>query len=464
MDDLVEVDNTTSAWRLVVTPALRNDSGAYECQVNTRPKLSWTVTLNVRVPVALLEGPRELYIKSGSTLVLTCTATLHPEASSSVVWKHNGSAVSILSPRGGVSVETEKEGRQLMSRLSLVHAIASDAGNYTCEPHLVFPANVSVYVVEDEAPAAMAHDGSSSEQPSFLLVSLSLLLLAGAVSRTSSSRTIGITEINSSNSSKPRCKKSHYVHRTSISVMDEPEPVFYQQMITSKSPVVDFPTPLGACTRTFQIYFLKVTRSTENKIQKQSIYSAIEYPKGVKVSTVNLWQHKKQALEALKCDFEGKSTGTTGTALQKINLPCKNTVTCSFSAESNREIIPVFRKCFIITSIYHNAAMDALAPTLKEILLVELHEIDCACGVILRGMLETRNVSNEENKETFSEKLFYNFTFVEKFKGQELFLASISHLCWGRPDLGFGTEEFANRYFSFIRWNFCNALFGGRSD
>ncbi|KAA0198749.1 hypothetical protein HAZT_HAZT009102 [Hyalella azteca] len=130
---------------MVVTPALRNDSGAYECQVNTRPKLSWTVTLNVRV--ALLEGPRELYIKSGSTLVLTCTATLHPEASSS----HNGSAVSILSPRGGVSVETEKEGRQLMSRLSLVHAIASDAGNYTCEPHLVFPANVSVYVVEESS-------------------------------------------------------------------------------------------------------------------------------------------------------------------------------------------------------------------------------------------------------------------------------------------------------------------------
>jgi hypothetical protein len=67
-----------------------------------------------------------------------------------VVWKHNGSAVSIMSPRGGVSVETEKEGRQLMSRLSLVHAIATDAGNYTCEPDLVSPANVSVYVVEGQ--------------------------------------------------------------------------------------------------------------------------------------------------------------------------------------------------------------------------------------------------------------------------------------------------------------------------
>ncbi|KAF2355573.1 Immunoglobulin I-set [Trinorchestia longiramus] len=191
----IKVDNNTAVWRLVVTPVLRNDSGAYECQVNTRPKLSWTVNLNVKkrntvlttvpaslcaVPVALLEGPRELYIKSGSTLVLTCTATLHPDASSSVNWKHNGSEISITSPRGGVSIETEKEGRQLMSRLSVVHALASDAGNYTCEPDLVTPANLSVYVVEDEVPAAMAHDSGSSSQPSILLILGSCLLIPSA--------------------------------------------------------------------------------------------------------------------------------------------------------------------------------------------------------------------------------------------------------------------------------------------
>lgn len=37
-----------------------------------------------------------------------------------------------------------------MSRLSIVHALASDAGNYTCGPDMVTPDNVTVYVVEGE--------------------------------------------------------------------------------------------------------------------------------------------------------------------------------------------------------------------------------------------------------------------------------------------------------------------------
>lgn len=65
-----------------------------------------------------------------------------------VWWGHNGSSISITSPRGGVSIETEKEGRQILSRLSVVHALASDAGNYTCQPDLVTAANITVYVVE----------------------------------------------------------------------------------------------------------------------------------------------------------------------------------------------------------------------------------------------------------------------------------------------------------------------------
>ncbi|XP_068237189.1 neurotrimin-like [Palaemon carinicauda] len=76
----VVIDNLTSSFSLEVISALRNDSGVYECQVNTRPKLSRPITLNVQVPSAKIQGPSDLYIKSGSTLVISCTALLHPDA------------------------------------------------------------------------------------------------------------------------------------------------------------------------------------------------------------------------------------------------------------------------------------------------------------------------------------------------------------------------------------------------
>ena len=41
------MDNETS-FELEVRTALTNDSGVYECQVNTRPKLSRPVTLTVQ--------------------------------------------------------------------------------------------------------------------------------------------------------------------------------------------------------------------------------------------------------------------------------------------------------------------------------------------------------------------------------------------------------------------------------
>ena len=85
-----------------------------------------------------------MYIMNLNKLLYTKGSHTTPQ----VWWQHNGSPISITSPRGGVSIETEKEGRKLLSRLSVVHALASDAGNYTCGPDLVNPANVTVYVVE----------------------------------------------------------------------------------------------------------------------------------------------------------------------------------------------------------------------------------------------------------------------------------------------------------------------------
>ncbi|KAK8750522.1 hypothetical protein OTU49_014881 [Cherax quadricarinatus] len=175
----VRMDNETSSFTLEVGAALTNDSGVYECQINTRPKLSRPVTLTVQAAGANIMGPSELYIKTGSTLVLTCTATLHPHAHTKVEWEHNSTRLSIAGPRGGVSIHTEAGGRVVTSRVSVVRAAPPDAGNYTCRPHAALPATTTVFIVDEQFPAAMHHEsGSGTLQSVSVTVLLSLFLLA----------------------------------------------------------------------------------------------------------------------------------------------------------------------------------------------------------------------------------------------------------------------------------------------
>ena len=56
--------------------------------------------------------------------------------------------MNITAPRGGISIQTEREGTTVVSRLSVVKAISQDAGNYTCQPDLVTAATSTVYVVD----------------------------------------------------------------------------------------------------------------------------------------------------------------------------------------------------------------------------------------------------------------------------------------------------------------------------
>ncbi|XP_050738805.1 hemicentin-1-like [Eriocheir sinensis] len=170
----VRMDNETSSFELEVRTALTNDSGVYECQVNTRPKLSRPVTLTVQATGASIHGPAEVYIKTGSTLVLTCSAALHPNALTKVDWEHNDTKVTISGPRGGVSIHTEAGGRVVTSRLSVVRAAPPDAGNYTCHPHSALPATTTVYIVDEQFPAAMHHESRAglvwSTSPLLLLL------------------------------------------------------------------------------------------------------------------------------------------------------------------------------------------------------------------------------------------------------------------------------------------------------
>ncbi|XP_043513774.1 uncharacterized protein LOC122530679 isoform X3 [Frieseomelitta varia] len=85
----------SDAWTLRLDNARKTDSGKYECQVNTEPKMMYAVQLSVRdpdkpegydephsqqtrisyestAPVAAIMGPREQRVPSGSTITLRC--------------------------------------------------------------------------------------------------------------------------------------------------------------------------------------------------------------------------------------------------------------------------------------------------------------------------------------------------------------------------------------------------------
>lgn len=96
---------------------------------------------------ATISGPPEVYVKKGSTISLTCTVNVHSTPPSSVLWYHGHAVVDFDSPRGGISLETEKTEAGTTSKLLVTKALLSDSGNYTCMPSNASPASAVVHVL-----------------------------------------------------------------------------------------------------------------------------------------------------------------------------------------------------------------------------------------------------------------------------------------------------------------------------
>ncbi|XP_069166034.1 uncharacterized protein [Procambarus clarkii] len=179
-------------WTLQVDDPLVTDSGVYECQVSTQPKIFRRFTLNVVVPSAEIQGTHQMFMKAGSDINITCIVTGNVRGSH-VTWYHalpRQSKSAVLEEinaggRGGVQLVTDKHAGT--SWLLVTHATWRDAGNYTCAPANARPASVAIHVLDEEAPAAMQHDLQASHGaptcPSHalhvLLVGVHLLLACG---------------------------------------------------------------------------------------------------------------------------------------------------------------------------------------------------------------------------------------------------------------------------------------------
>ncbi|KAL0821124.1 hypothetical protein ABMA28_005745 [Loxostege sticticalis] len=163
-------------WTLRVAPAQPRDSGGYECQVSTEPKISLSFRLTVVVSKAeILSGP-ELFVRAGSDINLTCIARHAPDPPSFIYW-YRGPHVVNYAQRGGISVETEQRTRT--SRLLIARASPRDSGNYTCAPSSSDSASVVVHVVSGERPAAM-QSHAIKMAPSLTTILLSTLIFKEA--------------------------------------------------------------------------------------------------------------------------------------------------------------------------------------------------------------------------------------------------------------------------------------------
>lgn len=168
-----------SEWTLCIKYAQERDQGLYDCQISTIPVKSHQFRLNVVVPTATILGGPDLYVGAGSTINLTCAIHFSSEPPTYIFWYYNENALSYDSPRGGVSVITEKGGDVTTSWLLIQTAQPSDSGEYSCKPSNANTASIKVHVLNGERPEAM-QTGTAGPilSSSCLLVSLIILYIS----------------------------------------------------------------------------------------------------------------------------------------------------------------------------------------------------------------------------------------------------------------------------------------------
>ncbi|RWS29459.1 Down syndrome cell adhesion molecule-like protein, partial [Leptotrombidium deliense] len=178
------VDNTDE-WYLHIEYAQKEDSGIYECQVSTEPKMSLSFFLNVIEAKSEILGSAVIQVPPGSTINLTCIINQTASPPLFVYWHRDEKVLSFRdssadSSNDRIKVNTVK-GPTSISVLEIRDAQSSDSGNYSCRPvpQYADPANTTVHVLNGENPAAMQHSNhkNSLTSHSILLTILAFLVL-----------------------------------------------------------------------------------------------------------------------------------------------------------------------------------------------------------------------------------------------------------------------------------------------
>lgn len=196
-------------WVLQIAGVTESDAGMYECQISTKPVLSFMVSMEVvaeaftttpfpklsdveetqvkqsqteqSVPSATIVNGPEIFVHRGSLINLTCIVDHTTERPLYIVWYHYNKIVDYVG-MGGVVVVTQS-GPNTISHLLVRDAGESDSGKYTCKPSNGEEASVTLHVLNGEHQAAMQTNTSTRIMTSLasLFAAASLAVAAVAV-------------------------------------------------------------------------------------------------------------------------------------------------------------------------------------------------------------------------------------------------------------------------------------------
>ncbi|CAL4061150.1 unnamed protein product, partial [Meganyctiphanes norvegica] len=145
-------------WLLKITDTKLNDTGGYECQVSTDPKISLTFNVQVIEAEAEIVGSPEVFVKAGGDIELTCGVPHVTEPPEFILWYHDTNIINYSGkPNLEVveDVEVNMDSRANSSKLIIHKSTSADSGKYTCKPSNAKEASVDVHIIREEQPAAM---------------------------------------------------------------------------------------------------------------------------------------------------------------------------------------------------------------------------------------------------------------------------------------------------------------------
>lgn len=167
----------TCTWTLQIKYVQPRDAGIYECQINTSPKMSHLVQLNVVVPKIEIMGESDIHVMEGSSVSLKCVIRQSVRDPDYIFWYQNNKRVLDYGKGAKVISSERLDANTMVATLTINNAVRHDSGNYTCQPSNLDSASAYLHVLNGEHPAAIQRGHSSGTQiPIRLLGPLSAVL------------------------------------------------------------------------------------------------------------------------------------------------------------------------------------------------------------------------------------------------------------------------------------------------
>lgn len=103
-------------------------------------------SLTFVVAKAVIEGAPDIYVKSGSSINLTCVITQSPIPPVFVFWYHDDRMINYDSSRGQIAIQ-KAVGDTALSKLFIKDVQPADSGNYTCCPSNAEATSITLHVL-----------------------------------------------------------------------------------------------------------------------------------------------------------------------------------------------------------------------------------------------------------------------------------------------------------------------------